>query len=573
MSFRSSAWIPGSVLGRAARAGICGILLASPSLPIFTGRALAAAPVPAAAAAVAQSGPVKNVSFLGYRALVPASWPVVNLHAKPTSCVRFDLHAVYLGVPGPAERCPAHVVAAKTEALLVEPLAAGGATMGTADDMVAHQYLVADSAAGVEVIATYGNDQELIKTILGTGAAHSVTLERAQAGPAPPSTPLAPATQKTPPAPASPPTPWAPWAPPTPSTPLTPQTSGVPSTPLTPITPLTPVTPAPPPPLLPVDVTNGVGLGFDTCTTPDAATMQAWIAHSPYRAVGIYIGGSDRACAQPNLTAGWVSQQAAAGWRFIPLYVGPQAQWGQITAPIRQGVSAADDAALQARALGFGPGAPLYYDMEAYPRRQSRPALRFLSAWTRELHLDGYASGVYSSSESAVADLAYHYAAQPGYLWQRTVTMPDVIYDALWNGQADTSDGLIPPGDWADHQRIHQYSGGTLRTYGGHRLTIDRDYLDVMLGPAAPQQRDLRTRPRHRTPGAGQRVRSFAACIQMSTRTPHRRGVVPSHGGSRQDAAQRTDRNHTWVGSGARGTRPPRAESRLRKPAEGRRTA
>jgi hypothetical protein len=236
-----------------------------------------------------------------------------------------------------------------------------------------------------------------------------------------------------------------------------------------------------PPPLLPVEVTNGIGLGFDTCTAPDTATMQAWISHSPYRAVGIYIGGSDRACAQPNLTAGWVSQQAAAGWRFIPLYVGPQAEWGQLTRPIRQGVSAADDAAEQARALGFGPGTPLYYDMEAYPRRQSRRAVRFLSAWTRELHLNGYASGVYSSSESAVADLGYHYAAQPVFPWQRTVTMPDVIYDALWNGQADTSDALIPPGAWAYHQRIHQYSGETRRTYGGHRLIIDRDYLDVML--------------------------------------------------------------------------------------------
>ena len=163
-------------------------------------------------------------------------------------------------------------------------------------------------------------------------------------------------------------------------------------------------------------MTDGIGLGFDTCTAPGAATMRAWMSHSPYRAVGIYIGGSDRACAQPNLTAGWVSQQAAAGWHFIPLYVGPQAEWGQITAAISQGASAADDAVMQARALGFGPGTPLYYDMEAYPRRQSRAALRFLSAWTEELHMDGYASGVYSSSASAVADLADHYTGYPALL-------------------------------------------------------------------------------------------------------------------------------------------------------------
>ncbi|MGW4501137.1 glycoside hydrolase domain-containing protein, partial [Micromonospora sp. NPDC004336] len=66
------------------------------------------------------------------------------------------------------------------------------------------------------------------------------------------------------------------------------------------------------------------GLGFDTCTAPSNASMKAWLA-SPYRAVGIYIGGNGRACAQPNLTRDWVTTQAAAGWRFFPLYVGPQA--------------------------------------------------------------------------------------------------------------------------------------------------------------------------------------------------------------------------------------------------------
>ena len=205
------------------------------------------------------------------------------------------------------------------------------------------------------------------------------------------------------------------------------------------------------------------------------------MSHSPYRAVGIYIGGFDRACAQPNLTAGWVSQQAAAGWHFIPLYVGPQAEWGQITAAISQGASAADDAVRQARALGFGPGTPLYYDMEAYPRRQRGAALRFLSAWTEVLHMDGYASGVYSSSASAVVDLAGQYTGYQLYVGQTSYPVPDVIFDALWNGEADTTDALIPPGDWASHQRIHQFSGGTRRAYGGHRLNIDRDYLDVML--------------------------------------------------------------------------------------------
>jgi Rv2525c-like, glycoside hydrolase-like domain len=71
---------------------------------------------------------------------------------------------------------------------------------------------------------------------------------------------------------------------------------------------------------VPRRVTNFTGRGFDACTAPGPQAMQAWLAHSRYQAVGIYIGGSDVACAQPNLTAAWVSQQAAAGWHFIRIY-------------------------------------------------------------------------------------------------------------------------------------------------------------------------------------------------------------------------------------------------------------
>ena len=66
------------------------------------------------------------------------------------------------------------------------------------------------------------------------------------------------------------------------------------------------------------------GKAFDACTAPSSAAMAAWKA-SPYRAIGIYIGGNNRGCTQANLTADWVRTQVAAGWKLIPLYVGPQA--------------------------------------------------------------------------------------------------------------------------------------------------------------------------------------------------------------------------------------------------------
>jgi hypothetical protein len=191
--------------------------------------------------------------------------------------------------------------------------------------------------------------------------------------------------------------------------------------------------------------------------------------------VGIYIGGSDRACAQPNLTSSWVSQQQSAGWHFMPIYVGPQASFGEIHSAASQAVSAAKDAVSRARLLGFGPGTPLYYDMEAYSASLNGPVLSFLTAWTREVHTLGYSSGVYSNSLSGIQALVNNYANPAD-------AMPDVLYDALWNGAADTSDPILPSNEWAGHQRIHQYQGGQNASYGGYTVNIDKDYLDVQQG-------------------------------------------------------------------------------------------
>ena len=64
------------------------------------------------------------------------------------------------------------------------------------------------------------------------------------------------------------------------------------------------------------DATVYTGNGFDPCSAPDSSTMNAWKASSPYSAIGVYIGGVNMGCSQPNLTSSWVSQQYAAGWRF-----------------------------------------------------------------------------------------------------------------------------------------------------------------------------------------------------------------------------------------------------------------
>ena len=229
-------------------------------------------------------------------------------------------------------------------------------------------------------------------------------------------------------------------------------------------------------PWLPASVTNYHGRGFDACTAPSRSVMQTWWNDSPYAAIGVYIGGSDAACSQPNLTPAWLRNTAAQGWHFIPLYVGPQAAFGELSknSSASQGSAAASDAALQAQRLGFAPMSPIYYDMEGYPPGQSTRVLRFLSAWSTRLHKLGYSSGVYSSSSSGVADLARQYG-------RGVYTMPDVIYDALWNGQANTFDSVLRPGQWGNHHRLHQYRGNVTQTYGGVTLNIDQDFMNVRL--------------------------------------------------------------------------------------------
>jgi len=221
------------------------------------------------------------------------------------------------------------------------------------------------------------------------------------------------------------------------------------------------------------------GLGFDACSAPSTKAMAAW-AESPFRGVGIYIGGENSACSQPNLSASWVSAQTTAGWHLIPTYVGLQAPTSACSSCAKlttaaagaQGMAAAEDAVAAAAAIGIGAGSPIYFDMEAYSPTTSATSavLTFLGAWTEKLHQLGYLSGVYSSSSSGIADLADAYGT--------TYASPDNIWTANWNYAEDTLDPVVPATAWANHQRIHQFRGGHDETWGGTTINIDSDYVD-----------------------------------------------------------------------------------------------
>ncbi len=367
-----------------------------------------------AAPAVASTG-TKLVRYDGYRVSVPASWPVFDLAGDQTACVRFNRHAVYLGAPGAIQRCPTHATG-RTEAILIEPAADAPAALPAGGAMERF----APRGGGVVVTATWGADPAAISRALGRQVKSATTAApRASAA----------------------------------------RSGGAVGH-------------------AAVAGTTFTGYAFDSCSAPTASALAAWHGTSPFQALGVYIGGANSSCSQANLTPSWVGQVTAAGWDLIPTYVGLQAPGacsgcGSISASkaSAEGTAAAENAVADAQALGLGSGTPIYDDMEAYSTTSKNTTMvrNFLAAWTTELHTLGYISGVYSSSDSGIANLAAVYGT--GYV------EPDDLWIANWNNTASTADPKVPAADWADDQRIHQYRGGHTDDYGKTSLEIDTDYV------------------------------------------------------------------------------------------------
>lgn len=229
--------------------------------------------------------------------------------------------------------------------------------------------------------------------------------------------------------------------------------------------------------------TRDTGLAFDACAAPPLRVMQAWRV-SPYRGVGVYVGGVNRTCAQPELTSAWVGAVSALGWWLLPIYKGRQPRCGgkradqkiTLSAAASQGTFAADDAAASIRALGMIKGSAIYYDMENYTTADTAcrtSVLRFLSTWTTELHRLGYVSGAYANLSLGARDLARVYQS-------RRYARPDALWIARYDGNpALTGWAGIPGSAWASRQRAKQYRADIRATYGGIRMVIDADNVDA----------------------------------------------------------------------------------------------
>lgn len=246
------------------------------------------------------------------------------------------------------------------------------------------------------------------------------------------------------------------------------------------------------------------GFGFDQCHAPAQWEMNRWLQHSPFLAVGIYVSGDSRACRdQPNLTPTWIANQLRNGWRLLPITLGPQASCqprfpryaddfkinpkpgkvGGYSLAKKQGMDEAVKAVAAAKTLGIVAKSTLWYDLEGYDNANTdcrESALTFLSGWTQKLHELDYVSGVYSSAGSGIAALDAARVNRPDRF-----TLPDMIWVARWDGIANTSTSYLREDGWRPGGRIKQYEGGHDETWGGVRINIDRNYLQVGRGSVA----------------------------------------------------------------------------------------
>jgi hypothetical protein len=213
--------------------------------------------------------------------------------------------------------------------------------------------------------------------------------------------------------------------------------------------------------------------------------MDAWWPSTPYSTIGIYIGGGNRACTQPNLTAAWVTHQHAMGWALIPTWVGPQmgyptcqhnTTWNSnisenTTTAYNQGFAEAKAALNAASSLGMDtPNMPIVYDLEGYSNVTicRNAAKSFMKGWADYLQeVPAQKSGLYGSACASFMD---DFASNGN--------PPDFIWFGDWSGNTHTTvvtGGCIASGHWNANQRHKQFRGGHNETHGGITILMDSD--------------------------------------------------------------------------------------------------
>jgi hypothetical protein len=228
--------------------------------------------------------------------------------------------------------------------------------------------------------------------------------------------------------------------------------------------------------------------GWDKCEAATVAQMQTWWTNSSYYNAGIYIGGSNRSCANTNLTSTWITAVHSQGWGLYPTWVGPQAPDScnpkaystyistNATTARTQGIQEATAACNAAQALGMDlTTVPLIYDIESYSGGTTcRNAVKaFIDGWSDYLFKEpgetfgvNAKPGVYGSECGSYIDDFAFIANPPSFIWF-----------AYWNGNMSVTNtyGCLGATHWTSYQRHKQYTGNVNETHGGITFKIDND--------------------------------------------------------------------------------------------------
>jgi Domain of unknown function (DUF1906) len=482
-------------------------------------------------ASTASTQAMQTLEYDGYSVTVPSSWRVFHLDTDPGQCVRYDINAVYLGSPGANQNCPSNLMG-RAQTITITPAGVSKSGSGSAGPQSAaaqgglvqspppsvagrriaaraqalnqlNQYSQASELRGavpganLSVTATYGSDASAVTGYVrnihrarsgapestasntssandfnfggSTGSGNTTSSENTTS----PENTISPDNTTSPPSTTNPAS-----------------SSSISSSTKTKTTtkaPTATATKAPTVTTTPASTLTGTVkatipakplAGFDTCTAPSLNAMKAWKAK--YSAIGVYIGGQNMACDYGNLSAAWVKSVHALGWSLLPLYVGLQAPCNSFqkistNTPATQGAQAADTAIGDAASFGLGKGSPIYFDMESYNNANAScksTVLQFLDAWTKEIHAEGYVSGVYSSASTGITDLATTTTVSGHALNQ-----PDALWFALWDKNNNlTGTPYLASTKWAA-DRVKQYQGNQNVNVGGYTINIDADWV------------------------------------------------------------------------------------------------
>lgn len=472
-----------------------------------------------ATGALAQSGEPRTVDYHGYSVAVPAAWRVVDLRTHPETCVQATRPTVYLGHPGDESDCRSDAVGRRTASVMIQPLDNQSAERITGDVATATR----GSAAAPESATPADGSTQLVVEDAGVlvtadyGADYAKPVRQMLAGAELGSNP----------------------------DPVRLKSLSKPE-----------AEPRQDPIVAPGTFND---LAFDTCDAPSQGAMDAWQS-SPYKAVGIYTSGFQRACAsQPNLSPDWVRTQYDNGWQFILIDVGLQSPClGRLepfsTDPAtarQQGRDAAAGAIEDATALGFGPGSAIYSDIEHYSNSETcRVATAaYVSGWTEALNDQGWLGGVYSNPPSGIGDLSSTYD-DPNY------TSPDHIWFALWNDQQDVDASPWVPGDqWANGRRMHQYQGDVTESHGGVSINIDRNYAELGdPGPCGRVSLDFEAYPDLESGASGAEVEAAQCALDAAGHKPGGGDPYEPTGEFDQGTTDATKAFQTEVGLEASGT-------------------